>query len=59
MKKDTIKMLQHLAERLLNCIEKDDLENAYCFSHALEEMSGELAFDLYHEYLRKVEKETF
>lgn len=50
-KYDTIAVIKHLTERLEASIKKDDLEKSYCFSHALEDMVRDLAFELYHDFL--------
>ena len=48
-----IGMIKHFTERVEVAIKKGDTGKAYTFSHELEDLVHDLAFDLYHEVLEE------
>lgn len=52
-KYDMIGMIKHFTERVEVAIKKGDTGKAYTFSHELEDLVHDLAFDLYHDVLEE------
>lgn len=52
-KYDMIGLIKHFTERMEVAIKKGDIGTAYTFSHQLEDLIHDLAFDLYHEVLEE------
>lgn len=52
-KYNMIDMIKHFTERVEVAMKKGDIGTAYTFSHELEDLVHDLAFDLYHEVLEE------
>lgn len=52
-KYDMIGLIKHFTERVEVAIKTGDTAKAYAFSHELEDLVHDLAFDLCHEVLEE------
>ena len=52
-----IAIIKHYTEKVEEALKENDLNKAYSFSHALDDIVRDLAFEIYHEFLRESQKE--